>query len=161
MTFNPPQPSTPSLSTSSSSPRSDGESPSNHRHLLSADVGGGSHDVPQPPHGDVRLHAGTDRRRAGSAQRLLAGHPDHAGPGSRWSRLLLGELGALLMGRIDFCFFSPIVWPPVGAVPQVYLTTPPGTVQIPVSAVQLHPVRQDLHFTSETLIFSKRACAPL
>ncbi|XP_075875149.1 serum response factor b isoform X2 [Nelusetta ayraudi] len=35
-----------------------------------------------------------------------------------------------------------------GAVPQVYLTTPPGTVQIPVSAVQLHPVRQDLHFTN-------------
>lgn len=27
-----------------------------------------------------------------------------------------------------------------GAVPQVYLTTPPGTVQIPVSAVQLHPM---------------------
>lgn len=41
-----------------------------------------------------------------------------------------------------------------GAVPQVFLTAPPGTVQIPVSAVQLHPVRQDLHFTSETLIFS-------
>ena len=40
-----------------------------------------------------------------------------------------------------------------GAVPQVFLTAPPGTVQIPVSAVQLHPVRQDLHFTSETLIF--------
>ncbi|KAF3842322.1 hypothetical protein F7725_024273 [Dissostichus mawsoni] len=38
-------------------------------------------------------------------------------------------------------------------VPQVFLTAPPGTVQIPVSAVQLHPVRQDLHFTSETLIF--------
>ncbi|XP_048125684.1 serum response factor-like isoform X2 [Alosa alosa] len=37
-----------------------------------------------------------------------------------------------------------------GAVPQVFLTAPPGTVQIPVSAVQLHPVRQDLHFTSET-----------
>lgn len=41
----------------------------------------------------------------------------------------------------------------LGAVPQVFLTAPPGTVQIPVSAVQLHPVRQDLHFTSETLIF--------
>lgn len=47
-----------------------------------------------------------------------------------------------------FCF--P---PPSGAVPQVFLTAPPGTVQIPVSAVQIHPVRQDLHFTSETLIF--------
>lgn len=47
-----------------------------------------------------------------------------------------------------FSFFS------AGAVPQVFLTAPPGTVQIPVSAVQLHPVRQDLHFTSETLIFS-------
>ncbi|XP_043992757.1 serum response factor b isoform X8 [Gambusia affinis] len=35
-----------------------------------------------------------------------------------------------------------------GAVPQVFLTAPPGTVQIPVSAVQLHPVRQDLHFTN-------------
>ncbi|KAM9476617.1 serum response factor b isoform 2-T2 [Clarias gariepinus] len=35
-----------------------------------------------------------------------------------------------------------------GAVPQVFLTGPPGTVQIPVSAVQLHPVRQDLHFTN-------------
>ncbi|CAL9688151.1 unnamed protein product [Knipowitschia caucasica] len=35
-----------------------------------------------------------------------------------------------------------------GGVPQVYLTAPPGTVQIPVSAVQLHPVRQDLHFTN-------------
>ncbi|XP_077351261.1 serum response factor b isoform X7 [Festucalex cinctus] len=39
------------------------------------------------------------------------------------------------------------------SVPQVFLTAPPGTVQIPVSAVQLHPVRQDLHFTSETLLF--------
>ncbi|XP_046886240.1 serum response factor-like isoform X5 [Hypomesus transpacificus] len=35
-----------------------------------------------------------------------------------------------------------------GAVPQVFLTAPPGTVQIPVSAVQLHPVRQDLHLTN-------------
>ncbi|KAM4592233.1 serum response factor b isoform 6-T6 [Odontesthes bonariensis] len=35
-----------------------------------------------------------------------------------------------------------------GTVPQVFLTGPPGTVQIPVSAVQLHPVRQDLHFTN-------------
>ncbi|KAM3605756.1 uncharacterized protein V6R79_004046 [Siganus canaliculatus] len=35
-----------------------------------------------------------------------------------------------------------------GAVSQVFLTAPPGTVQIPVSAVQLHPVRQDLHFTN-------------
>ncbi|XP_060896601.1 serum response factor b isoform X2 [Labrus mixtus] len=35
-----------------------------------------------------------------------------------------------------------------GGVPQVFLTAPPGTVQIPVSAVQLHPVRQDLHFTN-------------
>ncbi|KAF1375949.1 hypothetical protein PFLUV_G00225510 [Perca fluviatilis] len=35
-----------------------------------------------------------------------------------------------------------------GAVPQVFLTAPPGTLQIPVSAVQLHPVRQDLHFTN-------------
>ncbi|XP_035387339.1 serum response factor b isoform X2 [Electrophorus electricus] len=35
-----------------------------------------------------------------------------------------------------------------GAVPQVFLAGPPGTVQIPVSAVQLHPVRQDLHFTN-------------
>lgn len=52
-------------------------------------------------------------------------------------------------------FFSPST----GAVPQVFLTAPPGTVQIPVSAVQLHPVRQDLHFTSETLIFSMQpAC---
>uniref|UniRef100_A0A9J8A2A8 Serum response factor n=1 Tax=Cyprinus carpio carpio TaxID=630221 RepID=A0A9J8A2A8_CYPCA len=33
-------------------------------------------------------------------------------------------------------------------VPQVFLTAPPGTVQIPVSAVQLHPVRQDQHFTN-------------
>ncbi|MBN3272540.1 SRF factor, partial [Polyodon spathula] len=39
-----------------------------------------------------------------------------------------------------------------GGVPQVFLTGPPGTVQIPVSAVQLHPVRKDLHFTSETLL---------
>ncbi|XP_061545957.1 serum response factor b isoform X6 [Phycodurus eques] len=39
------------------------------------------------------------------------------------------------------------------SVPQVFLTAPPGTVQIPVSAVQLHPVRQDLHFTSETPLF--------
>ncbi|MCJ8730434.1 hypothetical protein PDJAM_G00184430 [Pangasius djambal] len=38
--------------------------------------------------------------------------------------------------------------PDTGAVPQVFLTAPPGTVQIPVSAVQLHPVRQDLHFTN-------------
>ncbi|XP_077961067.1 serum response factor isoform X12 [Gasterosteus aculeatus] len=35
-----------------------------------------------------------------------------------------------------------------GGVPQVFLTAPQGTVQIPVSAVQLHPVRQDLHFTN-------------
>ncbi|XP_067277373.1 serum response factor b isoform X2 [Pseudorasbora parva] len=35
-----------------------------------------------------------------------------------------------------------------GGVPQVFLTAPPGTVQIPVSAVQLHPVRQDQHFTN-------------
>ncbi|KAM9558075.1 serum response factor-like isoform 6-T6 [Salvelinus alpinus] len=35
-----------------------------------------------------------------------------------------------------------------GAVPQVFLTAPSGTMQIPVSAVQLHPVRQDLHFTN-------------
>uniref|UniRef100_A0AAY4EHY7 Serum response factor n=1 Tax=Denticeps clupeoides TaxID=299321 RepID=A0AAY4EHY7_9TELE len=35
-----------------------------------------------------------------------------------------------------------------GAVPQVFLTAPPGTVQIPVSAVQLHPVRHDLHLTN-------------
>nr|XP_020453205.1 serum response factor isoform X3 [Monopterus albus] len=35
-----------------------------------------------------------------------------------------------------------------GAVPQVFLTAPPGTVQIPIPAVQLHPVRQDLHFTN-------------
>ncbi|XP_051503835.1 serum response factor-like isoform X3 [Myxocyprinus asiaticus] len=35
-----------------------------------------------------------------------------------------------------------------GAVPQVFLTAPPGTVQIPVSAVHLHPVRQDQHFTN-------------
>uniref|UniRef100_H3C9F4 Uncharacterized protein n=1 Tax=Tetraodon nigroviridis TaxID=99883 RepID=H3C9F4_TETNG len=27
-----------------------------------------------------------------------------------------------------------------GAVPQVFFTAPPGTVQIPVSAVQLHPM---------------------
>uniref|UniRef100_A0AAX7UUU2 Serum response factor n=1 Tax=Astatotilapia calliptera TaxID=8154 RepID=A0AAX7UUU2_ASTCA len=46
-----------------------------------------------------------------------------------------------------------------GGVPQVFLTAPPGTVQIPVSAVQLHPVRQDLHFTSETLKFpTQPAC---
>lgn len=51
--------------------------------------------------------------------------------------------------QMDHHVFSP----PSGAVPQVFLTAPPGTVQIPVSAVQLHPVRQDLHFTSETLIF--------
>ncbi|XP_030011670.1 serum response factor b isoform X2 [Sphaeramia orbicularis] len=37
--------------------------------------------------------------------------------------------------------------PDTGAVPQVFLTAPPGTVQIPMSAVQLHPVR-DLHFTN-------------
>ncbi|KAB5581575.1 hypothetical protein PHYPO_G00177320 [Pangasianodon hypophthalmus] len=30
--------------------------------------------------------------------------------------------------------------PDTGAVPQVFLTAPPGTVQIPVSAVQLHPM---------------------
>lgn len=71
-------------------PHSDGESPSNHSHLIRADVGGRSHDVPQPPHSDVRLHAGADRR--GSAQRLLPGQPDHAGPGHRWSRRLDGEL---------------------------------------------------------------------
>ncbi|XP_050982268.1 serum response factor b isoform X2 [Labeo rohita] len=35
-----------------------------------------------------------------------------------------------------------------GGVPQVFLTAPPGTVQIPVSAVQIHPVRQDQHFTN-------------
>ncbi|RXM32993.1 Serum response factor [Acipenser ruthenus] len=43
-----------------------------------------------------------------------------------------------------------------GGVPQVFLTGPPGTVQIPVSAVQLHPVRKDLHFTSETLLLPKQ-----
>lgn len=32
---------------------------------------------------------------------------------------------------------SPI---PPGALPQVFLTAPTGAVQIPVSAVQLHPV---------------------
>ncbi|XP_017279820.1 serum response factor b isoform X2 [Kryptolebias marmoratus] len=35
-----------------------------------------------------------------------------------------------------------------GGVPQVFLAASQGTVQIPVSAVQLHPVRQDLHFTN-------------
>ncbi|XP_056617016.1 serum response factor b isoform X2 [Triplophysa dalaica] len=35
-----------------------------------------------------------------------------------------------------------------GGVSQVFLTASPGTVQIPVSAVQLHPVRQDQHFTN-------------
>lgn len=35
------------------------QSPSNHRHLVSANICGGSHDVPQPPHSHVRLHAST------------------------------------------------------------------------------------------------------
>lgn len=56
-----------------------------------------------------------------------------------------------------FFFFSFFLH--IGGVPQVFLTAPPGTVQIPVSAVQLHPVRQDLHFTSETLKFpTQPAC---
>ncbi|KAM6956485.1 serum response factor-like isoform 5-T5 [Aplochiton taeniatus] len=37
----------------------------------------------------------------------------------------------------DSASYFPL-WP--GAVPQVFLTAPPGTVQIPVSAVQLHPM---------------------
>ena len=65
------------------SPFSDGEHAGQHRH----DVGlGGSHDVPQPPHGDVHLLARADRWRAGRAQRLLPGLLGHArvprpGPG--------------------------------------------------------------------------------
>ncbi|XP_041722773.1 serum response factor isoform X2 [Coregonus clupeaformis] len=43
--------------------------------------------------------------------------------------------------------YSRLRWD-AGAVPQVFLTAPSGTMQIPVSAVQLHPVRQDLHFTN-------------
>lgn len=35
------------------------QSPSNHRHLVSANICGGSHDVPQPPHSHVRLYAST------------------------------------------------------------------------------------------------------
>ncbi|KAI2658170.1 Serum response factor [Labeo rohita] len=48
-----------------------------------------------------------------------------------------------------------------GGVPQVFLTAPPGTVQIPVSAVQIHPVRQDQHFTSETLNILSLPSMPL
>ncbi|XP_037637528.1 serum response factor b isoform X8 [Sebastes umbrosus] len=36
--------------------------------------------------------------------------------------------------------FTNLFFPSQGAVPQVFLTAPPGTVQIPVSAVQLHPM---------------------
>ncbi|KAL0964178.1 hypothetical protein UPYG_G00320280 [Umbra pygmaea] len=43
--------------------------------------------------------------------------------------------------------YSRLRWD-TGAIPQVFLTAPSGTMQIPVSAVQLHPVRQDLHFTN-------------
>lgn len=58
--------------------------------------------------------------------------------------------------RVTFAFIitSPIIWkfhlsrrfeyllwfPTAGGVPQVFLTAPSGTVQIPVSAVQLHQV---------------------
>lgn len=71
------------------SPSSDGESPNNHRHLVIANVCCGSHDVPQPAHGDVRLHADAGWRGAGCAQRLLPGHLGHAGvprtgPRLRW-----------------------------------------------------------------------------
>lgn len=40
-------------------------------------------------------------------------------------------------GRCHLCFLSLSV---AGGVPQVFLTAPSGTVQIPVSAVQLHQV---------------------
>uniref|UniRef100_A0A8D3AHT3 Serum response factor n=1 Tax=Scophthalmus maximus TaxID=52904 RepID=A0A8D3AHT3_SCOMX len=66
-----------------------GESPSNHRHLVNPHVRGGSHDVPELPHGNVRLHARAGRRGASCAQRLLPGHLGHAGvprtgSGRRW-----------------------------------------------------------------------------
>lgn len=64
---------------SPSSLSSSGESPSNHSHLVGADICGGSHDVPQLPRSHVRLHASPGRWGAGRAQRLLAGHPGHAG----------------------------------------------------------------------------------
>jgi hypothetical protein len=57
-----------------------------------------------------------------------------------------------MRGLCSCLYVSVSLW--LGAVPQVFLTAPSGTMQIPVSAVQLHPVRQDLHFTSETLILS-------
>ncbi|CAF88999.1 unnamed protein product, partial [Tetraodon nigroviridis] len=60
-------------------PQHIGQSPGNHRHLVRANVCGGSHDVPQPPHGNVRVHADAGRRGAGGAQRLLPGQPRHAG----------------------------------------------------------------------------------
>lgn len=68
---------------------SHGKSPSNHCHFISANVCGRSHDVPQPAHSDVRLHARAGRRRAGCAQRLLPGDLGNAGvprtsPRHRW-----------------------------------------------------------------------------
>ena len=150
------------LSPSHLLPFSNGESPSNHRHLINPNVGGGSHDVPQPPHCNVRLHPGADRWGAGRAQRLLPGHLSHAGvprTGSRWRWDTVWAHSHYWVTALDKYQFrenkntdGETVFLP-GGVPQVFLTAPPGTVQIPVSAVQLHPVRQDLHFTSETLIF--------
>lgn len=43
--------------------------------------------------------------------------------------------GALFKGQCHLCYLSV-----AGGVPQVFLTAPSGTVQIPVSAVQLHQV---------------------
>lgn len=98
---------------------------------------------------------GTSAMQVSHAQAQDTGEAlSHAGG----KRTVFSRSHAREFSRWTILFVSPPL-PSPGAVPQVFLTAPPGTVQIPVSAVQLHPVRQDLHFTSETLIFSMQpAC---
>ncbi|XP_016410421.1 serum response factor-like isoform X6 [Sinocyclocheilus rhinocerous] len=55
------------------------QSPSNHRHVISAHLHDRSHDVFQPTHGHVRISAHASRREPSCAQRLHTGIHCHAG----------------------------------------------------------------------------------
>lgn len=141
-----------------------------YSHVLSAFFSGGSHDVPWSARHVCHIHLWPRRRRPHRAQHLPTvarrdARVPHAGPGLRsvccmcmrwihvslefalWKDGLWYRYGKLLSMEMSLthrvsvvkrCFYC-VCWC-LGAVPQMFLTGPPGTVQIPVSAVPLHSV---------------------
>lgn len=58
---------------------------------------------------------------------------------SIWKTSKYGKLPLTVNKKWFYCV-CVVCWWCLGAVPQMFLTGPPGTVQIPVSAVPLHSV---------------------